>query len=121
MKPNENDTFVWPDALEMSDETACPVERLVMPTPGPWKWDGNPVDYNHNEEAPWLMHGDHTRVLTGEITAHNDADVRLIAAAPDLLNACQHIMKCFNASTNWNGDIEKVIAIVEKALTCIEA
>ncbi len=31
MRSNENDTIEGPDALEKSDEQACPVERLVMP------------------------------------------------------------------------------------------
>jgi hypothetical protein len=30
MNSNENDTAERPDALEKSDATACPVERLVM-------------------------------------------------------------------------------------------
>jgi hypothetical protein len=111
---------------ETSTTAANQVDALVMPTAGPWERDGNPVDYDTEEEAPWLMQNDDKHqpakmVLTGEIKAHNETDVRLIAAAPDLLNACQHIMKCFGASTNWNGETEKAIAVVEKALARYEA
>ncbi len=55
-------------------------------TPGPWNWDGDVTDYDHDQEAPWLISSTDS-ILTGEIEATNRADVVLIAAAPDLLEA----------------------------------
>jgi len=54
-------------------------------TPGPWRWDGNVCNYNPEEEAPWIVAGknDEIAVLTGGISCANEADARLIAAAPE--------------------------------------
>lgn len=57
-------------------------------TPGPWQWDGNVCDYDPEQEAPWIVDVELSRVLTGTIKCKNPADARLLAAAPDLL-ACQ--------------------------------
>ena len=57
-------------------------------TPGPWNWDGNVCDYDATQEAPWLVHADkYPPILGGQIRCVNEADARLIAAAPDLLAA----------------------------------
>ncbi len=71
-------------------------------TPGPWNWDGDVTDYDHDQEAPWLISGTDS-ILTGEIEATNRADVALIAAAPDLLEALELIEKetCSIPLTIW--------------------
>jgi hypothetical protein len=53
-------------------------------TPGPWNWDAKVWDYNHEQEAPWLVTKDGTFVLQGSIDCR-EIDARLIADAPMLL------------------------------------
>ena len=59
-------------------------------TPGPWEWREDP----HGWSGPRLFAGD-VEVLSGGSQIDNvgvyasDADTRLIAAAPDLLAACE--------------------------------
>lgn len=57
-------------------------------TPGPWKWDCTPWDYDAEQEAPWLVTANKAedRVLYG-IVHCNEANAHLIAAAPSLLEA----------------------------------
>ena len=72
-------------------------------TPGPWNWDGNVCDYDATQEAPWLVHADnYPPILGGQIKCVNEADARLIAAAPDLLAACQSVIASFEAFTTIN-------------------
>ena len=61
-------------------------------TPGPWEWDGKVWDYDHFEEAPYLVQApwnanDSKSILEGAIRCNSEADARLIAAAPELLEA----------------------------------
>ncbi len=64
-------------------------------TPGPWEWENHP----HNGEPIALTGGGDTDVLlaTGSSLQAwlivNEADSRLIAAAPDLLAACQYLRR----------------------------
>jgi hypothetical protein len=77
-------------------ETSLPVgsDALVLPlpgfTPGPWKWvgtQGNPGKYCY-------LHGeDHEQVgVSFDGFTANKANAELIAAAPDLLAACQEAL-----------------------------
>jgi len=60
-------------------------------TPGPWFWDEEvPTDYmtaDWMNRAPWLLGENGQQVLDGQIVCKNLANVRLIAAAPELLEA----------------------------------
>ena len=58
-------------------------------TPGPWEWDGDVWEYDRETEAPWLMSAKTGMpVIQGDIDCMRD-DARLIAAAPDLLEALE--------------------------------
>ena len=61
-------------------------------TPGPWEWDGNVWQYDEQNEAPWLIQAPYQdvrskTVLSGRIRCNTEADARLIASAPELLDA----------------------------------
>lgn len=77
-------------------------------TPGPWAWEawGNDKSVKHTLAAPPSSRRDGpsehfpslgARVLSIEDPIENPADVALIAAAPDLLEACE-------AALLWLGD-----------------
>jgi hypothetical protein len=83
-------------------------------TPGPWEWDGPVWDYDPETEAPWLIPvNDDTRaVLTGEIKCSNEANARLIAAAPDLLAA---LIEANEGSKLYEGHLGRWAAVIAKA------
>ena len=62
-------------------------------TPGPWHWDGNPCDYDRDQEAPWLIGPDDQPVITGEIHIRNEHDRNALEAVPDMLAALQEVLK----------------------------
>lgn len=56
-------------------------------TRGEWYWDGDPTNYDHKNEAPWLIAGG-VPIITGEIEAKNKADVDLIVDAGNTSQKC---------------------------------
>ena len=70
-------------------------------TPGPWKWDGDVWNYDKKEEAPWLIDtmGSPVPILGGTIRCAKEADARLIAAAPELLDALRAMIAWVNAES----------------------
>lgn len=62
-------------------------------TPGPWHWDGNPCDYDPDQEAPWLVGPGRQTVITGEIQIRNEHDRNALEAVPDMLAALQEVLK----------------------------
>jgi hypothetical protein len=83
-------------------------------TPGPWEWDDTVWSYDPEQQAPWLIQagGRMDRVLGGQITC-NEADARLIAAAPELLDALKEMVRMAETE-GWEG-FEKAKAAIAKA------
>ena len=65
---------------------------MTKHTPGKWHWDGPVHDYDPKEEAPWLVNDTDDWVLKGSIQCFGEANARLIAAAPELLEALKILM-----------------------------
>ena len=59
-------------------------------TKGEWVWDGDPSNYNPEEEAPWLVAGDRFEniVICGEIKIANKKDAELICDAGNTTQKC---------------------------------
>lgn len=86
-------------------------------TPGPWKWSG---EYTHPCGKPaWTLLGRHG--LYGILTCdqgsapqdlNDEANARLIAAAPELLGALQRLVDAVDPeSTGW----DEAVAAIAKA------
>lgn len=56
-------------------------------TKGEWYWDGDPTNYDHKYEAPWLIAGG-VPIIIGEIEAKNKSDVDLIVDAGNTAQKC---------------------------------
>jgi hypothetical protein len=92
-------------------------------TPGPWQWDGNVCDYDESNEAPWLVTDAYAVgiekelskgvVLRGGIKCRSEADARLIAAAPDLLEVARHALEQTDPHSVLGVRLAEVIAKVE--------
>ena len=73
----------------------------IKHTPGPWKHEDRTYVYALNEQGSNRFYVDVQRGrANGELTqlAELLANARLIAAAPDLLEACEHFMKSMEAA-----------------------
>ena len=59
-------------------------------TKGEWFWDGDPSNYDPEQEAPWLVAGDKAEkiVIYGEIKITNIKDAELIADAGNTAQKC---------------------------------
>lgn len=93
-------------------------------TPGPWEWDTSPVDYDPEQEAPWLVSAGSSKypdcaILQGNIKCHSHANARLIAAAPEMLDALRRAVLALafaaESSKAMQDDYEAVSAAIEKA------
>ena len=67
-------------------------QKMAEHTPGPWEYDGSGKYYH----GRWIRHnGLLIAQLSLEASMHpkeQEANARLIAAAPDLLTACNHAL-----------------------------
>ena len=80
-------------------------------TPGPWRRSGdNIIQTNHITRDVWTI-------------PHEEGDLDLIAAAPDLLAVCQEWIACWNSPRDMDQIvkncelIEKTEAAIAKATT----
>ncbi len=48
------------------------------------------------------------------------ANAFLIAAAPDLLEACRAMLTCCGSSENWNGETHEALKLIEAAIAKAE-
>ena len=80
-------------------------------TPGPWEASSPGMDYI-------VTASDGRKFIVGDAVYHpeNEANARLIAAAPDLLRACKRVA---DMAVSWQpltpGDIAEVKAAIAKA------
>lgn len=91
-------------------------------TPGPWAWEGNalrPTDLKPGESAVHTIlddeHGGRGFIGSDfrDTIAENDANRRLIAAAPALLDALQHLVRWHDQLSP--ADIEKARIAIASA------
>lgn len=86
-------------------------------TPGPWTAERTFAPRGWNIEA---LDGAYTVGIArdGSSTPQNEANARLIAAAPELLEVLEHVRDAMEASGGWDGDehvFELVVAAIAKA------
>ena len=85
-------------------------------TPGPWEWDAKVWDYDKEEAAPWLVGIDGGPiVLCGEIDCSSEADAHLIAAAPELYDALEKVIK-YHKLGNLGRHSDELVASIELVL-----
>ncbi len=92
-------------------QARVPSGSLSGPTPGPWmKWKLGP---DSDPEERWIVTTvDGEREICGIVYREQDAD--LLAAAPELLEACKMALGAFehNNAIDWN-DLERTLAKAE--------
>lgn len=89
-------------------------------TPGPWK-DG-PVFGKTERAIFWTdtsKPGTWQRRLDDKLGAFKEADARLIAAAPDLLEALQWLVNAHDAPTGRDGVMRDIPQALERARAAI--
>ena len=75
-------------------------------TPGPWR-----TEYDSDQAVTLLVGAGGTRLA--ELLSWNDADDRLIAAAPDLLAACERALAWMPAIRGIEGDAGALLTVIE--------
>ena len=79
-------------------------------TPGPWKYLGQ------NEESCFVGLGPDHKIAVGGFTWNDaEANARLIAAAPELLEALQMVLDYLNTGDMRPLDLRKASAAITKA------
>jgi len=65
-------------------------------TPGPWECPN--LDDDYSSRQGWITTKEGTLIAAMEPSDNQESDARLIAAAPELLAACQEVMRNFVAA-----------------------
>jgi hypothetical protein len=93
-------------------------------TPGPWEWDDEvPADYmkaDWEKKAPWLVDKNGAGVLEGQIACCNPADTRLIAAAPELLEALKMFVADWCDETGMSSPSHESVGFARAAIAKAE-
>ena len=76
-------------------------------TPKPWK-----IAYDDEMGHYRIVHDGWT--IADGITAESEANARLIAAAPDLLEACEQVKRCYSGDAYV---AKEVLPLIEDAIT----
>lgn len=80
-------------------------------TPGPWRVSSNCVLGSDNAIVATVA--TYSQV---EFTKEEKSNAHLIAAAPDLLEACEAAKHIFEDSDNWNvQSFQRILAAIKKA------
>lgn len=95
-------------------------------TPGPWKLAENSVAVYYWPETEAACEASEAAghpvdvVIAkagGELPFDRDiANIRLIAAAPDLLAACRAMLECCGGNEYWQGETKAALELIERAL-----
>jgi hypothetical protein len=84
---------------------------MEMHTPGPWTW-GEGYLWAGSHMLFWPTKDETIKVLS-------EADARLIAAAPDLLDACKaalvEVQRTISSHTSFNNTMDVLEAAIAKA------
>ena len=94
---------------------------MSAPTPGPWAYVRNP------ENTRWIIDGSphHAIACTAGFEPDNEANARLISAAPDLLDAAIYAVEAYgkpggpwNVPSDPGGWLDRARAAIAKARGC---
>lgn len=80
-------------------------------TPMPWDYD--------TDEGYSMVDGPNgyiAKVFQGTCEGQGEANARLMAAAPDLLDACQAAMTCCGGPEYWNGETRLFLLLMQAAI-----
>jgi hypothetical protein len=96
--------------------------RKPTPTPGPWAWDDEKEslygDYNGSGEL--VLCGEWHNDGTASVGYENEADLALIAAAPDLLAACRALMVWTETNSYLHNHDAELVRLIEAAIAKAE-
>ena len=90
---------------------------MATHTPGPWIWADGYAGLNSPALGPVLDYAPYEGMWVTHYTERGKADARLIAAAPELLEALQRLLHNHAANTlfSGNGHWEQARAAIAKA------
>jgi len=96
--------------------------RNAKHTPGPWKHIGNGIVAPVND--PKEKHGEIDASVFGDTVEQNRANGNLIAAAPEMLEACKvaFAWSCTRSETRhkWTASDQKVHEVLKRAIAKAE-
>jgi hypothetical protein len=104
----------------MKNTTTASAPIATTHTPGPWTI--KPIAYIFNNPCQWEIWGCNG-VVAETNSKTNDSDARLIAAAPDMVDALRWAESCFFPLIHSNSSDEREHAFKDAAhaLECIRA